>query len=130
MDAARLGARQRERIMAPGWSKVRLYARHLDRDNFEKWTVFAERNDVTVEVVRQAADRGRPGMPREPVKTLTFRLPVAVRDELIEALRLRGWQFETDRRARGGRQYQPREGDERAVPKLLRDAARSRGLKT
>lgn len=123
LDAARLGARQRERVMAPGWSKVRLYARHLDRDNFEAWTEFALANPM--EVVRQAAQRGRPRVPRdERVRTLVFRLPVGVRDELIEALRLRGWQFQPD--TVGGRLSQPREGDEKAVRKLLRDAATGR----
>jgi hypothetical protein len=115
---------QRTRIMAPGWSKVRLYCHLLTPANYEDWTAFAGGKDVTVEIVQQAVERGRPVMPREPVKTLVFHLPVGAGDELIEALRLRGWEFEPDRRVRGGRQGQPREGDERAVRKLLRDAAR------
>jgi hypothetical protein len=109
--------------MAPGWSKVRLYARHLDRENHEAWTAFALANPM--EVVAQAARRGRPRVPRdERVRTIMFRLPVGVRDELIEALRERGWQFEPDRR--GGVAHRARDGDERAVRRLLKDAARGR----
>jgi hypothetical protein len=123
MDAARLGARQRERVMEPGWSKVRLYARHIDRDNIDAWTEFALANPM--EVVRQAAERGRPRVPSgDRIRTILFRLPVRVRDELIEALQERGWQFEPDKK--GGLPNQARDGDERAVRRLLRDAARGR----
>ena len=118
LEEAGLGA-HRKQIMEPGWSKVRLYAHLLTPANHEDWTKFATRKDVTVEIVQQAVERGRPVMPREPVKTLTFRLPVGVRTELIEALQARGWAFEPGKK-------QARDGDERAVRRLLRDAARGR----
>jgi hypothetical protein len=121
LDAAGL-ARHRDIIMTPGWSKVRLYARHLRAGNYEAWTKFAGANPM--EVVAQAAKNRRPRVPNgEKVRSLTLRLPVGVRDELIEALRERGWQFEP---TKGGVPFQAREGDERAVRKLLRDAARGR----
>jgi len=112
--------------MVPGWSKVRLYTRHLDRDNYEDWTEFALANPM--EVVKQAADLARPRVPRdERVRTILFRLPVGVRDELIDALKLRGWEYEPGKR--GGRPHEPRDGDERAVRKLLWDASKGRSKK-
>lgn len=48
LEVARLGPRQRERAMEPGWSKVRLYAHLLDRENYDEWTEFALANPVEV----------------------------------------------------------------------------------
>ena len=108
----RFGVRQRDRIMSPGWSKVKEYVHLLSRDeddpcHFEEWTTFAERDDVTVEIVQQAVERGRPVMAREPVKTIMFRLPETLKDALSDALKQR---------------RRPREGIEKAVRKLLQDA--------
>jgi hypothetical protein len=114
LEEARLNP-HRKQIMEPGWSKVRLYAHLLTEDNYEAWTEFA--GDNTAEVVAQAAARGRPSVPRdEKIRTILFRLPVGVRTELIQALQERGWQFQPGKK-------QARDGDERAVRKLLRDAA-------
>jgi len=109
------------KLLEPGWPKVRLYAHLLERNNYEDWTVFALVN--TAEVVKQSIARGRPCVPRDQrVRTLMFRLPVGVGDELIEALKRRGWQFEPGKK--GGRPGEPRDGDERAVRALLKDAKR------
>lgn len=124
LEQARLGPRQRERVMSVGWSKVRHYCHLLDRENYETWTKFADDNPV--ETVQLAALRGKPRIPqREKVRTLVFRLPVRVRDQLINVLREHyDWQFEPVQRR--GKPNRARDGDEKAVSRLLRDAKRGR----
>jgi hypothetical protein len=54
------------------------------------------------------------------VVTFMLRLPEGTRDALVPALR--AWQGKVGQK--GGVPYQPREGDEKAVRKLLKDAKR------
>jgi hypothetical protein len=107
LDAQGFGPRQRARIESVGWSKLKEYAHLLDRQNFQQWTRFAERDDVTAEIVQQAVERGRPVMPSEPIRTVMFRLPESLKDALNEAL---------------AKRRRPREAIDQAVRRLLRDA--------
>ncbi len=109
LDAQRFGPRQRERIESVGRTKLQHYVRFLDRDNYERWTAFAKSNPV--ESVEQAARRGRPAVPREPVRSFVLRIPEPLRDRLREAI---------EGRMDGGRAV------DGAVDRLLRDAARGR----
>ena len=109
LDFVGFGARQRERIESVGWSKLKEYVHLLDRENWKRWTRFAERDDVTVEIVQQAVARGRPVMPSEPIRTVMFRLPESLKGELNGAI---------------AKRRRPREGIDRAVRRLLRDAER------
>jgi len=114
LDAARLGPRQRERVMEAGWTKLKAYARLIDRSNFDEWTSFALGNPI--EVVEQAARRGRPSVPRTPVQSIMFRVRRPVKDALVAALERRDWVPEPGKR--GGR----RKSVEPALVKLLADA--------
>ena len=67
----------------------------------------------------------RPGSPysltSEIIVTFMLRLPEGTRYALVAALQARGWQGKVGQT--GGRPYEPRERDDKAVRKLLRHAA-------
>src|SRR5262245_16181963 len=89
LDAARLTPRQRTLAESVTWSKLRCYARHLDRSNVEEWTEFALAHGMLV--VEQAAKLGRPRVPKaQQLQDFVLHLTRPVRQRLIDALELRG----------------------------------------
>src|SRR5262245_35729047 len=65
---------------AVGWGKLRLLTRHpglLKSSNYKRWVKFAIEN--TPEVVGQAAELGKPEVPRDPRVAVMFRIPTSLR---------------------------------------------------
>ncbi len=120
LDRARLGPKQREHVMSAGWSKVRLYARLLDRTNYRAWTRFALENRA--EVVAQAVRVGLPYVVKgDLVVTFTLRLGEDTRDKLVAALADRGREHHEGKWQGGQHGRRPDDGP---VRRLLRDAKR------